>query len=802
MLKNYLKIALRNLHKQKAFTFINVAGLSVGMACCLLILTYVRDELSYDRFHENAEHIYRVVLDGRSRNGVFETAQTAPAWGPMLVEEYPEVVNAVRFKPPNQKWLVNYEDKRFFERGFVFTDSTVFDVFTYPFVQGNPETALEAPFTVVLTETMAEKYFGSENPIGKVLRLDNTFDFEVTGVLENIPQQAHLEITFLASMSSLRTPIYGGEGFLNQTVGPALYTYLLVQPGTPAATINNRFPGFIDQHIGGTLTTIGIEMNPYVQRLTDIHLHSNLENEIQPNGDTATLYVFASIAIFILLIACINFMNLSTARSARRAREVGLRKVFGAERTQLILQFLGESLLLACGALVMAVIFGWLSLPLFNTLTGKVLFLTSTNGGIILLFLVAMTLFVGLVAGSYPALFLSAFRPARVLKGTMPSNLRGASLRKVLVVFQFAISIFMIIGTMVVFNQLKYLRNKQLGFDKDHVVMVQLTDPAIRNEYFAFRTRVEQIPDVLNVSASSSAPGSLVMNELIVPQGAADDESRLVTSYSVDYDIVEALGLELAAGRSFSRNHQTDFTESFVINETAVNAFGWSSPEEALDKELRNPGGQLGRIIGVVQDFHSKSLHQRIEPLVMQMRNEQAFFYLFARIQSNDLRSTIRNLEAAWTNVYPAYIFEYSFLDEDFDRLYAAEDRLRDVFGLFSILTIFIACMGLFGLASFTAEQRTKEIGLRKTLGASISGIVFLLSQEFSKYVLVAFVLSAPLAYLGMTRWLENFAYHTEVNVVSILIAGAVALCIAWLTVSYQAFKAAMVNPVDALRYE
>jgi len=801
MLKNYVKVAFRTLRRQKAYAFLNIAGLTVGMVCCLLILLYVQDELRYDRHHENAGHIYRVVLDGSTRNGLLETAQTAPAWGPMLAAQYPEVVQAVRFKPPNQKWLVNYQDRRFFEKGFVFADSSVFDVFSFPLVRGNPETALVAPFTVVLTETTARKYFGQEDPIGKTLRLDNTYDFTVTGILKDVPRQSHFEVTLLASITSLQTPIYG-DNFLQQNIGPALYTYLLLQPGTEPGVLDAKLPSFVEEHIGTQLASFGVEMRPYLQPLTDIHLHSNLENEIAPNGDAGTIYAFSAIALFILLIACINFMNLATARSSQRAREVGMRKVLGAERGQLVGQFLGESMLMTLAALVLALALVWPLLPLFNTLAGKTLSLAPADLPGYLFALLALAVFVGLVAGSYPALFLSSFRPITVLKGSASSRSGGALLRKGLVVFQFAISIFLMIGTAVVYTQLDYLHNRSLGFEKEHVVVMQLTDPQIRTQYQAFRTRVEQVPGVVAASASSSAPGGLVGTALILPEGVTDEESTLVSGYAVDHDLVETLGLTVVAGRAFSRDHAADVTDGFMINETAARTFGWMTPEDAVGRSIRFTNGPEGHVIGVVHDFHNKSLRQNIEPLILTMQNEQAYQYLFARIRPGDPRGTVEALEAAWQAVFPAYVFEYSFLDEDFNRLYAAEDQLRNLFSGFALVAILIACLGLFGLASFTAEQRTKEIGVRKVMGASVGSIVLLLSKAFSLFVLLAFVVAAPLAYLTMSRWLDGFAYHTEINLLTVLAAGIGALVIAWLTVAYQAIRAATADPVQSLRYE
>ena len=823
MLKNYLTVALRNLRKYRAYSFINITGLAIGLACFILIMLFVRDEQSYERHHERADDIYRIVVDIRTSDSFQQTARSPSAWGPDLQKDYPEVVSYVRMKPPNQKWMVGRNARLFYEKGVAFVDSTVFDVFSIPLVRGNPATALHAPFKMVISESMAAKYFGEDDPMGQVITLDSQYDFEVTGIMQDMPRNGHFHFGFLPSISTLdQVPIYGNVDFLNQQF-PLIYTYLLLEEGTPPSVLEAKFPDFIQTYVGAQipLEELGVEIDAFLQPLASIHLHSQRENEIAPNGDIATIYFFVVIALFILLIASINFMNLATARSASRAKEVGMRKVVGAHRGHLIGQFLGESVLLALLALVVAVVLVWLVLPAFNGLTGKAIAAAVLVDPRMLLGLIVVAVVVGLLAGSYPALFLSAFRPAAVLKGEMRAGAgSGTLLRKVLIVAQFSFSIGLIISTGIVYNQMDFVRNKELGFDKEHVVNIQLTDPAPRTLYRTYRQAIEQQPDVVSVSASSSAPASVINEQAMQPVGAAQDENWFLKSYFTDFDFVETMKIELLVGRTHSRDFPTDtllaglqgpgqpnetVVTSVVLNETAAQDFGWDDPAQALGQEIQfTGGGNLSfRVIGVVKDFHNQSVHERIAPTMIVFGNEQAYFYMFVRIRPGNIAQTLASLERTWNEIMPNYAFEYTFLDEDFDGLYKADALKGTLLGYFALLTIFIACLGLFGLASFTAEQRTKEIGVRKTLGASVTSIVLLLSKEFTKLVVVAFAVAAPVAYFAMDQWwLQDFAYRIDISWPIFLMAGLSALVIAWLTVSYQSVKAALTNPVEALRYE
>ena len=801
MFRNYLQIALRSLRKQPGYAFINVFGLAVGMAAFFAISLFISHEMSYDRHFDRADDIHRWAIEGAFRTGPVNTAQSSSGWGPGLMATVPDIESVVRVKPPQQMWLVARDDVKFFEKGFVFIDSTAFDVFGFELVTGT-EKALQAPFSVVLTETMAAKYFGSQDPMGRVLRLDNQYDFTVTGVMKEASGPSHFKADFLASFTTLQTPIYGAD----LTTGDfnfAVYTYLRLRPGSNPAVVRAKADEYIAQSIGAQLDAMGAEVRTLLQPVTSIHLESHLDNEILANGSMTTVWALSAIALFILAIACINYINLATARSAQRAREVGIRKTMGAERAQLVRQFLGESLVLSLVSMLLAVGMVWMFLPTFNAAAGTQL--TLLSGGLLsaILIFVGIALICGVAAGSYPALFLSRFNPALVLKGAHGSATSGGALRRILVVFQFAISIILIVATVVVFRQLNYTRNMDLGFDRDQVIVVQLTDPNIRGQYRQFRDRVKLQPSVVSVSASSSAPGFFVGNQPVVPDDGSPDDQFFLQAFTSDFDFVETLGLEMVAGRAPSMERPADSIGAFIINETAVAEFGWGSPEEALNHSVSFGGGPFGgQIIGVFQDFHAESLHEPLEPAIITILNEQSYFYALIRARAGQTREAIDGVKRIWEDLYPAYIYQYSFLEDDFNALYAADLQLGRLFGGFAFLTILIACLGLFGLASFTAERRVKEIGVRKVMGAGTWEIVFLLARDFTKFVGVAFLIASPLAWIGMNRWLDSFQYRVDFGLLSLLLVGAGVLLVALFTVGYQTIRASLANPVDALKYE
>lgn len=792
MLKNYLKIAIRNLLKHKAYSFINLAGLAIGIACCVLILVYVNEELSYDRFHENAGRIYRVGNEGQFGSEIWTSARTSHPLAPTLAQEFPEVQSAVRFyrlyKP-----LVRVGEKKFVEPCFFYADSSVFNIFTFPLIKGDPQTALTQPYSLVLSQEMAEKYFGEVDPLGQTLPVAKLGDFQITGVLKNIPENSHLAFDFLASYETLRAQ---SDPNLASWGSIVTSTYVLLREGTDPATLEAKFPGLVAKHQAASEgATKRLFLNPVI----DLHLRSEINGELGECGSMATLSILIIVAAFILLIACINFMNLATARSLQRAREVGVRKVIGAHRMQLISQFLSEAILLSLGALALALPLVELLLPAFNRLVGKNLDVDFTANLPTLAALAGLGLLVGIVSGSYPAFALSSFKPVAVLKGQTKSRPAGARIRQALVVAQFAVSIVFIVSTMVVSSQLEFFRSKKLGFDKEQVVVLPIQDRSNNAQYEAIKNELRQNSNILNVAAASQVPGAGEGNYYYNVEGIS--EGLTLPTYFIDHDFIPTLVIELAAGRCFSRQFPADATGAFMINETAAKQFGWDEP---LGKTIDwDSGTKRGTVIGVVKDFHNQSLHEPIKPMILHIFPEPIYIGCFvARIAPHDIPATLAFIKEKWQAFEPQYPFQYSFLDEDFGRLYLNEERLAQIFRYSSTLAILIACLGLLGLAAFAAEQRTKEIGVRKVLGATVSQIVLLLSRDFAKLVGIAFVVATPVAYVAMNRWLQNFAYRTEISSGAFLLAGLAALGLACLTVSWQAIKAALANPSDALRYE
>jgi len=805
MLKNYVKIAFRNLVRHKGYTFINIFGLATGIICCLLILVYVQDELSYDRYHEKADQIYRIVNAGVIRGNNIEIPLVSGPWGPAMVEELPEVLKAVRIKPPDSRWVIEYGEKKFPEKGLYFADPTFFEVFDVEMVVGNPGHVLDAPFSMVITEEMAEKYFGSEDPIGKIIVGDNWMNFNITGIMRKHPPSTHMNYDFLVNFETLnrvvdpinKQPYYGNlaENWQNFRI----YTYLLLDAHADPAVVEAKMQTLIEERLGRMLRTAGVELNPYLQKLTDIHLKSDLEGEIGPTGDESYIYIFSAVAIFILLIASINFMNLSTARSENRAKEVGIRKVVGADRVQLMKQFLGESIMFTLLSSVIAGIAVLFLLAPFNTIAEKKISASNLINGQTISLLIGLVIIVGFVSGSYPAFLLSAFRPAEVLSGKKHKGASGGLLRKILVVVQFSISVFLIIGLSVIYSQMSFIKNRPLGYDKENILAVPLSDPAPRSTYQSYKTTLLSNTDVKSVSAASTLPGGLFGVALLRPVGRPPNENLTVQIMTVDYDFIETLGIELHEGRDYSREFTTDLNRALLLNEEAVEQFGFDS---GLDKRL-TPGGLASLpVVGVLKDYYFKSLHQKIEPFALSLATEQAFNWVFIKTTEESMPEVMQFAEQEWRRINPGHPFEYTFVERENDMMYQSEMKLSRLFSIFTVIAIYIACLGLFGLASFTVVQRTKEIGMRKVLGASTRGIVLILSKEYVKWVVLANVFAWPFAYYFMRRWLEGFAYHTSLNIMAFFASGILALFIALLMVSFQTIKAAAANPVDSLRYE
>ena len=802
MFKNYLTTALRNLLRHKGYSAINVLGLAIGIACCVLILLYVQDELSYDQYHEKKDRIYRVAESATVAGRSIEAAVTPPPWAPVLAKDYPVIEAYTRIKPPASRWLIRYKEKRFYERYFAFVDSSFFDIFTFPLVQGDAKTVLADPHTVVLSESMADKYFGDENPIGEVITGDDLYEFTVTGVMRDMPKNTHFHFDFLASYASLAPHGLYSEPSTMQDQGFShdLFTYLLLREGNAPEDLEREFPGFLDKYLGELLTSVGIEARPFLQPITDIHLHSNMEAEIRANSSIRYVYIFTCLAVFVLLIACVNFVNLSTARSARRAQEVGMRKVLGAYRNQLIKQFTGESILVSLIALFIALGLVHLLLPQFNLLSGKTLAMEYQSTWLVPT-LAGIALVTGIIAGGYPAFILSSFRPVAVLTGALKAGASHSLLRKVLITFQFGISILMIIGTLVVLDQLEYMQNKPLGFDEDDLVVVRLPDEEALNGYPAYRDALMQYPEIRNVSTANSIPGGQTSLNLVTPEGVQEDESPVYQMVQADFGYIETLGIEMASGRTFSRAFGSD-ANACLINEAAVRTLGWEDPIGRTFRLTGEDDDPPLSVIGVMADFHVQSLHQPITPLMVRLDADPAPF-MVVRVQGADGSRGLETLQDQWRKSYPSHpAMDYSFLDDDLKQLYQAEQRLGSVFIAGAVLSILIACLGLLGLSSFMAEQRTREIGVRKVLGATISNVILLLSRDFTWLILLAFVLGAPAGYYAMHSWLEDFPYRIEPGLGVFLFAGVAALSVAWLTVGYQSFKAATANPAEAVHAE
>ena len=800
MLRNYLKIALRNLRKHRTFSFINIVGVAVGLACFLLIALYVRDELSYDRHHTHADRIYRVSRTFLSSDGTpsLRLAQAAPPFGPLLKQDFPEAEQVVRTLDNNG--LLRYGERSFNEENFFFAEENLFKVFDFKLVSGNPAQALVNPFSILFSRPMAEKYFGSENPIGKTVRLDGQFDLTVTGVFEPLPAQSHFHPSFLLSFSTLNDPrVYGAEGLRTNWSNNSFNTYVLLAKGADAQRMERALPAFQDRHVpsdGGTKPSKWSLLT--MMNVRDIHLHSHTDSEIEPTSDIRYVYLFSAIGLFILLIACINYMNLATARSARRAKEVGMRKVVGAVRSQLIAQFLSESVLVVTFALGLAVLLVLLGLPLLNEFTGKTLafgqLLDPTFVGILL----GITLLTGLVAGSYPAFFLTSFRPIGVLKGRVQS-LGAGRLRQVLVVTQFAIAIALIISTAVVFNQMRYIQNYRLGYQKDQVLLLPDVGDSTTN-FETIRRELQQTGFVREMGRSSRIPSGRLLDSWDAAAMKGDSMAPVdvnLRGLRIDYDFIPMYQIGMAAGRNFSRSFGTD-TSMIVLNETAVKLLGWT-PREAIGKRFRY-GRRDGQIIGVTKDYHFESLHQRMSAIAMVL--DDRFNWLSVSLKGRNLPAAVSAVEGVWKKHFPDRPFDYQFLDTRFDRLYAREQTQQRLFGVFAGVAILISCLGLFGLSMFMAEQRTKEIGIRKVLGATVPSLVALLSRDLLKLVLIALLVASPVAWYAMSEWLDGFAYRTSVGVGVFLLTGLVAIAIALLTVSFQSVKAALMNPVKSLRTE
>ncbi len=794
MLRNYFTIAFRNMMRQKGYTGLNLVGLSLGIACCLFIFLFIRNELDYDRFHRNRDRIFRVLRAGERNGEKLAGAYTSGPYAPALKNDFPaEIVHAVRVMPGRA--LVSYGDKVFQEDGFYLIDSTFFEVFSYPLLRGDARTALGKPNSVVISPEVARKYFGDADPMGKVLDVDNGEErYEVTGILAPVPGNSHLDFDFLINIAPLRN-----YAFFNTWNDNAMMTYVLLADRVQPDRVAARLPAFMDKYMGEEFKREGRRTDLALEPVTDIYLDKHVTSDMVAHGDRQVIYLFAAVALFILAIACINFMNLSTARSAGRAREVGMRKVMGAFRKDLVMQFLGESLLLTLLGVVLALVFVLIGLPRFSAFLEKPLALPVVDPAF-WLFLAGLVGVVGVLAGMYPAFFLSAFQPIRVLKGKFTTGRGSAWLRKSLVVVQFSISVLLIVGTFIIVRQLDYVRAKNLGYDKEHTLLVRLDNGEIRSNRQGFVSDLQRIAQVQSASLMSGEPGGFHDNFNFNVEGKTGETWQLRTVFT-DHDYVKTLGLKVIAGRDLSEDYSTDALEGMLLNRTAVKKLGWL-PQEALGKTLKNTirDSLPRRVVGVVEDFHFSSLKEEIQPLAISIARDNRVIAI--KLAAGNPQEAISRIEASWRKIAPKYPFAYEFLDQVYDNLYQAEHKQRTILGIFAGVAIFVACLGLFGLAAFTAEQRTKEVSVRKVLGASVGNVVVLLSKDFLKLVLIAIVLAVPVAWYLMHQWLQDFVYRITIGPGVFLLAGGIAVAIALLTVSYHAIRTALSDPAKTLRSE
>jgi len=807
MLKNYIRVAVRNLLKNKGFSAINIIGLAIGLATCLLIMLFVLDELGYDHYNKKANRIYRVDADILFGGNHFILAKAPDGMGPALKNDYPQVEQYVRFREMGSI-LVKKGNESIEEGKVIYADSTLFDVFTLPMIDGDPKTALKEPNSIVITETTARKYFNTTHAAGKTLIIEKDENYKVTGVIKDIPSQSHFNFHFFISLSSME------ESRHNNWVSNNFNTYIVLKEGADPKALEAQFDAMVEKYMGPqVMQALSITMDQFKKSgnydrytltpLTSIHLHSDKDGELSANGSIQYVYIFSAIALFILLIACVNFMNLSTARSSNRAKEVGVRKVLGSLKVNLINQFLAESILISCIAMILALIITWSLLPYFNHLAAKEITLSFVTKPWLSPLLLTLVLGTGLLAGSYPAFYLSSFKPIQVIKGRLAAGFKRSWLRSTLVVFQFSISIILIISTIVIYKQLHYIQSRKLGFNREQVLIVHDTH-LLGSHARAFRDEILKLPGVENATMTGFLPTSDARNDDPFFADATLDQKRAVSMqvWDADEKYIPTLGMEIAAGRNFSSQFPTD-SSGIIINEAAAKLFGFNDPvgkplyylTSLTTKEILTY-----HIIGVIKNFNFNTLREQVTPLALMLRENRSKIAI--RVNTKNISHLVSQIEQQFKSMGPDLAFGYTFMNDDFDKLYRAEQRMGNIAITFSTLAILIACLGLFGLAAYAAEQRTREIGIRKVLGASVSRITTMLSKDFLKLVIIASVISFPLAWWVMYKWLQDFAYRTALSWWIFLAAGVMAIFIAIVTVSLQTIRAAITNPIKSLRTE
>ncbi len=810
MFRNYLVIAIRNLLKHKGYTFINIIGLAIGLSSALLILLYVQDELSYDKFHEKSDQIYRVYLNGKIAGDEMIVGVSCPPLGSTMVKDYPEVLSSTRLYTFGGDPVVKSGEKSQVVKNFYYADSTFFDIFSVNFLRGEPKSALNRANTVVITEKMAKIFFGKEDPLGKSIKVgNNQEDYEITGVVKAFPENSHFHFNMLGSLITMRD--FADNNFW---VSNNNYTYILLQKDFPVEKLQEKLPEMVEKYVGPQLQMFsnasfdeflqsGNKYGYYLQPITDIHLFSDLQYEIEPGGSIKIVTIFSVIAFFLIVIAAINFMNLATAKSAGRAKEVGIRKVAGSYKSQLIIQFLIESFILSLFALFIALVLVETFLPAFNRLANKHLLFISGGQWSFVPFILILWVLVGILAGSYPSFYLASFRPVKVLKGAVQTGMKGARMRSVLVIFQFVIAIFLIISTLVVYGQMQYIEKKDLGYDKKNILIIDRAW-ALKDQRKAFKEELSREPFVSSISMTNNMPSYLHGNNAFRPEGSTPEEIRATNFYYTDENFQKTLNLAMKEGRWFSNDKPGDST-AVVLNEAAAKAYGYTDP---VGKRILQIGGRRDstdlplKIIGVVKDFNYESLHQTIQPLIIGFNRNRFSSYFAIKIQPDNYQQAIQSVKEKWSAIVPDQPVEYTFLEDALKINYNDNKNEGILFAVFSILAIFISSLGLLGLASYSTEQRTKEIGVRKVMGSSISQIVSLLTKEVLILLGIASVISWPLAWYFTKNWLQNFAYHENPGVLIFLLASVLASVVAIVTISFQSYKAARANPADSLRYE
>lgn len=808
MIRNFILSAIRNIRRNRFYTVLNILGLSVGLAAFIFILLFVRDEMTYDRHHERHERIFRIESDFTISDRHDRFAIVPVPMGPAFELEFPEVEESVRFANIGNT-LFRFREKEYYEEDFYFTDSTIFDVFTHPFVIGSPEKALSEPFTIVMTQSTARKYFGDKNPVGEMLETGQGKSYKVTGVIEDLPGNSHLKFDALMSVSSLEK-LFGADRFNSMepdnfwNIG--VYTYILLNHNASMTTIMEKFPAFYDKYMRPVGDQINASFIIVHRPLADTHFTTGMGSD-RPNGSKTYAYIFSAIALFILLLAAINYMNMATARSANRAREVGMRKVSGAYRSQLIWQFVTESIFFAVLALVIAVILVAIFLDDFNLISGKTLAISQVLQPLMLFMIIGIAVLVGFVSGIYPAFYLSSFQPIAVLKGSAGKRGRSTGLlRRSLVVLQFFIAIVMIIGTLVVSRQLRFLQDKDLGFDKENLVMLELQDSTFRSKAESFMKELMNGPGILATTNCTGVPGQIDWIQVVRAEQQEGLKDMALILAQVDYDYLKTMGMEIVNGRDFDRNMGTDATEAVIINETGVKTLGWE--DDPIGKkiqygfDLQGDQGRMLKVIGVVRDFHFTSLHNKIEPIILFI-SEVPRYRTVVRIDESRKKDALDYIEQKWNEFGAGRPFDYIMLEDSLDDMYQAEQKLSLIFKIATGLTIFIALLGMLGLSSFIAERKTKEIGIRKIVGATMPDISRLLYKEFILLILAGFVLAIPIAWWRLDIWLKDtFIYYAPMHWTSFVWAGLLAIAIGIGTISFHILRAASSNPVEAIKYE